>query len=491
MAAHFLDSQKINRVDPPRCSRIVATIATVVLALFASTQSALAQDRAKPNIIYILADDLGYGDLGCYGQKTIRTPNIDRLAAEGMKFTDHYAGSTVCAPSRCVVMTGKHTGHALIRGNGKMNLGPKDVTVAEMLKAAGYRTALCGKWGLGHEGSSGVPTKKGFDFFYGYMDQHHAHNFYPSFLLRNEERVKLKNVVPNEGRYGQGVASEKKEYSHDLIMAEALKFIEENHKSPFFLYLAITIPHANNEAGSKGMEVPDLGPYKDKDWPEPAKGFGGMIHRMDRDIGRLVELLKRLKIDDNTLVIFTSDNGPHNEGGHRASTFESSGLLKGTKRALYEGGIRVPMIARWPGKIAAGSKSGHASYFGDLFATAAELSGGKSPAGLDSISFVPTLLGKSSEQKQHKYLYWEFYEHGSAQAVRMGKWKAVRKPAIVGKIELYDLSKDIGEETNLADKFPVEVAKMEAAMKTAHVSSSAWKFRQQRGAKPKRKSAKP
>ena len=467
--------------------------ASAVLLSTSAFQTALCADEiSKPNIVYILADDLGYGDLGCYGQKTIRTPNIDRLATEGMKFTDHYAGSTVCAPSRCVLMTGKHTGHAFIRGNSKANLRPEDATVAEMLKKAGYRTGLCGKWGVGHEGSTGVPTKKGFDFFYGYMDQHHAHNYYPSFLLRNEERVKLKNVVPNEGRHGQGVATEKKEYSHDLIMAEALQFIERNHKQPFFLYLALTIPHANNEAGGKGMEVPDFGPYKDKDWPEPAKGFGGMMHRMDSDIGRLMELLKKLKIDDRTLVIFTSDNGPHNEGGHKASTFKSSGPLKGTKRALYEGGIRVPMIARWPGKIAAGSTTAHASYFGDLFATAAELNGAKLPDGLDSVSFAPTLLGDAERQKQHKYLYWEFYEGGSAQAVRMGNWKAVRRPAIFGKIELYDLSKDIGEETNLADKFPVEVAKMDAAMKTAHVPSPAWKFRKPRPAKkPKAKRAKP
>lgn len=431
--------------------------------------------NAKPNLIYILADDLGYGDLGCYGQKDLKTPNLDKMAAEGMRFTRHYSGSTVCAPSRCVLMTGLHLGHCYIRGNGKIDLRPRDVTVAEVVKAAGYSTALIGKWGLGHEGGDGQPTRQGFDYFFGYLDQHHAHNFYPHFLMRNEERVPLKNVVPNPGTYGQGVASEKVEYSHDLFAEEALAFVDKNKENPFFLYLALTIPHANNEAGDKGMEVPDLGEFADKDWPEPAKGQAAMIARMDKDIGRLLERLKAHGIDDNTLVIFTSDNGPHNEGGHKAETFGSSGPLRGTKRDLYEGGIRVPFIARWPGKIKPGSTSDHVSYFGDLMATAAELAGIKPPIGIDSISFLPTLLGEY--QRPHPFLYWEFYERGSAQAVVMGEWKAVRKPAFKGEIELYNLDQDIGETKNVATGHPEITDRMSDLMTGSHIPSPLWKIR--------------
>ncbi|MFT5130203.1 MAG: arylsulfatase A-like enzyme [Rhodothermales bacterium] len=448
--------------------------------------SAIAAD--KPNLIYILADDLGYGDLGCYGQKQMKTPNIDKMAAEGMKFSRHYAGSTVCAPSRCVLMTGLHLGHCYIRGNGKVDLRPKDVTVAEVMKAGGYTTALIGKWGLGHEGGEGQPTRQGFDYFFGYLDQHHAHNFYPHFLMRNEERVPLKNVVPNPGPYGQGVATEKVEYSHDLFAEEALAFVDKNKENPFFLYLALTIPHANNEAGDKGMEVPDLGEFADKDWPEPAKGQAAMVARMDADIGRLLARLKTHGIDDNTLVIFTSDNGPHNEGGHRAETFGSSGELRGTKRDLYEGGIRVPFIARWPSKIKAGSNTAHIAYFGDLMATAGELAGVKPPNGIDSISYLPVLLGKDKEQQRHPFLYWEFFERGSAQAIVMGDWKAVRKPAFTGPIELYKLSDDIGETKDLANGHPEIVARMSDLITGSHVPNPLWKVRTKKPkAKPKKK----
>jgi uncharacterized sulfatase len=432
-----------------------------------------AEPQQPPNIIFIMVDDLGYGDLGCYGQKTIETPNIDRLAAEGMRFTDFYAGSTVCAPSRCVLMTGLHTGHCYIRGNGKLNLRPEDVTVAEVLKPAGYQTALCGKWGLGHEGSTGVPTRQGFDLFYGYLDQHHAHNYYPSFLIRNENRVPLKNVVPGEGQWGQGVATKKVEYSHDLIMNETLQFVTDSKDKPFFLYLALTIPHANNEAGNKGMEVPDLGIYADKDWPEPQKGHAAMITYMDRDIGRLMKMLKDLGIDEDTIVMFTSDNGPHSEGGGRSEYFDSNGPLRGQKRALYEGGVRVPLIARWPGQIKAGSTSDFIGGFWDILPTCAELAGAEAPSGLDGISFVPTLLGQG-EQQQHEYIYWEFYEQGGRQAVRQGQWKAVfnhGKP-----IELYDLSQDIGEEHNIAADHADLVAKLAAYMKSARTESELWKF---------------
>ena len=287
-------------------------------------------------------------------------------------------------------MTGYHTGRAFIRGNGKDNLRPADVTVAEVLKSAGYKTALCGKWGLGHEGSTGVPTKQGFDFFFGYMDQHHAHNYYPTFLLRNEERVPLDNVVPNEGKYGQGKASKKIEYSHELIMNEALQWLEANKDDPFFLYLALTIPHANNEAGREGMEVPDYGQYAKEDWPETQKGHAAMISLMDRDIGRLMDLLKKHELDDSTLVIFTSDNGPHREGGNNPDFNDSNGPLTGIKRSLTEGGIRVPTIARWPGKIEAGSSSDFIGCFQDVMPTFAEVAGAKRaayPEDIHGISF--------------------------------------------------------------------------------------------------------
>jgi arylsulfatase A-like enzyme len=433
--------------------------------------------RARPNMIFILADDLGYGDLGCYGQKRIQTPNLDRMAAEGMRFTQFYAGSTVCAPSRCALMTGLHTGHCYIRGNAKQDLRPEDVTVARVLKAAGYTTGLVGKWGLGHEGSPGVPTRQGFDSFYGYLDQHHAHNYYPSFLMRDEKRVPLRNVVPGPGPFGKGVATKKVDYSHDLMAEEALAFLDRNKGRPFFLYLAFTTPHANNEAGKKGMEVPDYGIYKDKDWPEPQKGHAAMITRMDRDVGRLLARLKEHGLDKDTLVFFTSDNGPHREGGNDPDFNHSRGPLRGIKRDLYEGGVRVPLIARWPGKVAAGSTSDFVGAFWDVMPTLAELAGAgaRLPARLDGVSFVPTLLGQKAKQKQHDSLYWVFYERGGARALRMGRWKAVQQPASA-PIELYDLDKDLGERNDVARLHSDVVVKMRKVMDESYTPSARWKF---------------
>jgi arylsulfatase A-like enzyme len=450
------------------------TACVLALLPFAAARGA-EPSASKPNIVFILADDLGYGDLGCYGQQRIKTPHLDRMAADGMRFTQFYAGSTVCAPSRCALMTGLHTGHCLIRGNAKDSLRPQDVTVAKLLKDSGYATGLIGKWGLGNEGSPGVPTKQGFDYFYGYLDQVHAHNYYPAFLMRNEERVPMKNVVPGPGDFGSGVATKKVEYSHDLFAEEALSFIDRNKDRPFFLYLAFTIPHANNEAGKQGMEVPDYGPYKDIDWPEAQKGHAAMITRMDADIGRLFDRLKKHGLDENTLVLFTSDNGPHREGGNDPDFNHSHGPLRGIKRDLYEGGIRVPLLARWPGKVPAGGTSDFVGAFWDVLPTLAELGGAKTPAGLDGLSFVPTLLGQKEKQKQHESLYWAFYERGGAQALRMGRWKAVQQP-VHASIQLYDLDNDVAEKKDVAAQHPEVVAKMKKLMEESYAPSARWKF---------------
>ncbi len=439
-------------------------------------RSAGSSSVKKPNIIFILADDLGYGDLGCFGQKRIKTPNLDKMAEQGMRLTQHYAGSTVCAPSRCVLMTGLHTGHCLIRGNARVPLRPSDVTLAELLKQAGYTTGIVGKWGLGEPDSTGIPNRQGFGYWFGYLNQRHAHNYYPTYLWRNEEKVQLKNEVKDINPPG-GVATKRVEYSHDLFAKEALAFIERSKDNPFFLYLAFTIPHANNEAGKKGMEVPDDGIYKDMDWPEPQKGHAAMITRMDGDIGKLFDKLKELRIDDNTFVFFSSDNGPHREGGNNPDFNNSNGPLRGIKRDLYEGGIRVPTLARWPGKINAGSVTDHISGFWDFLPTCADLAGFEAPKDIDGISMLPALLGDSERQKKHQFLYWEFHEQGKKQAVRMGDFKGVRLNAAKkpdGPIELYNLKTDIGEKNNIADEHPDIVQKIEGYMKSARAPSKDW-----------------
>ena len=479
-----------------RWNGLHARLLMVAFVLLVAGGSAFA--ASKPNIIFFLADDLGYGDLGCYGQKLIQTPNIDRMAREGMRFTQFYAGATVCAPSRSVLMTGQHHGHTRVRGNaGRTNpiaqaLRPGDPTVAKVLKEAGYATALCGKWGLGDEGAAemGMPTKQGFDYFFGYLNQHHAHNYYPEFLIRNESRYLLRNVTHRTGEWyeeiGAGWADKAVDYSHDLIVEEAFKWIEANKDHPFFLYFAVTTPHANNEATrgvGNGQEVPDWGIYKDKDWTPPNKGQAAMITRMDRDVGRLMALLKRLRLEDNTLVTFSSDNGCHKEGGNDPEFFDANGPLRGMKRDLYEGGIRVPFIARWPGRIKAGVVNDHIAYFGDFMATACELTGAKLPPDRDSISFLPTLMGRNKEQGTHDYLYWEFYEQGGKQAVRMGDWKAVRFGYNESlPVEVYDLSKDIGEDHNIAKEHPEIVAKAQALMSEAHTDSPDWPLPQPKAA---------
>ena len=473
-----------------RITALTVSTAAVLLVQAISTARLKAESTDLPNIIFILADDLGYGDLGCFGQKVIQTPRLDQMAAEGMKFTDFYAGNTVCAPSRSVLMTGKHMGHTHVRGNAGgddmliQSLRDEDITVAEVLHPCGYTNALIGKWGLGEMDQPGSPLKQGFDRFFGYANQVHAHNYYPEFLWNNDQKMPLRNVVKrNERAYGGfvgGYATKRVDYTHDLYVEEARDFIQVNKSGPFFLYMPLTIPHANNERtkmAGDGAEVPDYGIYADRDWPNQDKGQAAMITRMDGDVGRILDLLGELEIAENTLVIFTSDNGPHNEAGHNLDRFDPSGPLRGTKRALYEGGIRVPTIAWWPGTVAPGSETDHIGYFGDLMATAADLAGVNAPEEIDSVSFLPTLRGKPDEQKKHKYLYWEFYEQGSRQAVRFGKWKAIREPMHSGDVELFDLSQDIGEENDLAAKREKLVTKAASMMDEAHVAHPSWKIR--------------
>jgi arylsulfatase A-like enzyme len=452
------------------------TAASLAPGCRSATKRSARAPSAPPNIIFVLADDLGYGDLGCYGQRTIRTPNLDRMAAEGMIFTNHYAGSTVCAPSRCVLMTGLHTGHAYIRGNARFPLRPEDVTVAELLQQAGYATGLIGKWGLGDADTTGAPDRKGFDYSFGYLDQRHAHNYYPDYLWRNGEKVSVPNVVRPVNPPG-GVATERVQYSHDLFVDEARQFIERHQTQPFFLYLALTIPHANNEARAEGMEVPSYEPYEDQDWPAPQKGHAAMITRMDGDIGRLFETLRALDLDESTLVMFSSDNGPHAEGGAVPDFFDSNGPLRGIKRDLYEGGIRVPLIARWPGKIAPGSGSDLSSAFWDFLPTCCDVAHVVPPGSIDGFSYLPTLLGRDDQQRRQRYLYWEFHEQGKKQAVRLGNWKGVRLDVARnpnGPIELYDLRTDEGETSDVAADHADVVARIAQIMATARTPSEHW-----------------
>jgi arylsulfatase A-like enzyme len=445
-----------------------------------------ARGADRPNLIWIMADDLGYGDLGCYGQKVIGTPRLDQMAAEGLRFTQFYAGATVCAPSRSVLMTGQHHGHTRVRGNaGKDNaaaqaLRPGDVTVAAVLQKAGYRTALVGKWGLGDIGAaeSGLPRKHGFDSFFGYLNQHHAHNHFPDFLWRNEQREKLPNVVTPVGDDGAGYATEAKVYADDLFAAEALQFVAAHKKQPFFLYWSPVTPHANNErtrALGDGAHVPDYGPYADKDWPAQDKGQAAMITRLDGHVGRLLDALRQHGLAERTLVIFTSDNGPHNESKHDLGRFNPSGPLTGTKRSLTDGGIRVPCIAWWPCKVAAGTVSPHVGYFGDWMATAAELAGVETPPGCDSLSFVPTLLGQAAAQNRHEFLYWEFHEGGFKQAaLYRGRWKGMRTGSSDAPVALYDLQNDIGEKTDVAAAHPEIAGRIGDYLRTARTDLPDW-----------------
>jgi arylsulfatase A-like enzyme len=468
---------------------VVSLLST--LSLLASAE---VRGAERPNLIWIMADDLGYGELGSYGQKIIQTPNLDRMAREGMRFTQFYAGATVCAPSRSVLMTGQHHGHTRVRGNaGKANpmaqaLRADDVTVVRLLKDAGYTTALVGKWGLGDVGAAetGLPRKQGFDSFFGYLNQVHAHNHFPDYLWRNEEKVRLPNEVTPVG--DGGYATKAVTYADDLFADEALKFVAANKERPFFLYWCMVIPHANNErarALKDGANVPDYGPYADRGWPAPDRGHAAMITRLDGYVGRMLEQLKKQGLAERTLVIFTSDNGPHNESNHTLSRFNPAGPLSGIKRSLQDGGIRVPMIAWWPGTVAAGKESGHVAYFGDWMATAADLASAKLPPGLDSISFAPTLRGRAAEQQQHEFLYWEFHERGFSQAaLYQGRWKGIRERTPDAPLALYDLQNDIAEKIDVAARNPEIVARIKAYLKTARSDSPDWPIKAAAAPKP-------
>jgi arylsulfatase A len=438
----------------------------VTLACVGILSSMPGAAATRPNIIYLLADDLGYGDLGSYGQQLIRTPRLDALAAAGMRFTQHYAGAPSCAPARCVLMTGLHTGHARLRANTRLPLLPEDTTFPQLLQRAGYATGGVGKWGLGLEDSTGAPWQKGFDQFFGYLDQRHAHTYYPDHLWRNAQRVEIP-----ENRDGARVI-----YSHDLFVDEALDFIRQHSDRPFFFYGALTIPHAE-------MAVPadSLAEYEGR-WPEPRPFAGSatyqpqtqpravraaMITRLDRDVGRILDLLDELGIAERTLVIFTSDNGPITAGGQDPEFFNSTGGLHGLKFTLYEGGIRVPFIARWPNRIAPGGVSDFVSDFADMFPTFTELAGVTPPDDLDGVSILATLLGQRDERAQRQYHYWEA---APQQAIRVGDWKAYR-PAPHRPIELYHLGRDPGETRNLAEEHPEEIARLGRLMETVRIQS--------------------
>jgi len=438
----------------------VSTTRRAFLAALSASPLA-AQRPRRPNIVYILADDLGYGDLGCYGQQRIRTPHIDRLAAEGMRFTQAYAGATVCAPSRSSLMTGLHGGHTRVRDNipHGVFLQPDDPTVAEALKTAGYATGALGKWSLGNPGSWGTADQQGFDYFYGHLNQDQAHFYYPHYLWENDQVDLL------EGNRGEA----KKDYTSYLFTEKAKQFIRDNAQRPFFLYLAYTLPHWSDYPADspESQIVPSDEPYSNEDWPQVEKNYAAMVTLLDRHVGELMALLGELGLDSNTLVIVTSDNGPSAEKSHSPDFFDSSGGLRGVKRDLYEGGIRVPLIARWPGRIEAGAQTDHVCAFWDFFPTAAELAGLPPPQGLDGISFAPTLFDRG-DQRKHEYLYWD-YGHVRPvfkQAVRAGDWKAVRN-GVGSKTELYDLARDRAESRNVAAEHPDVVARMERCFEQA------------------------
>lgn len=446
----------------------------LVISISVTYLSAQQKNERHPNVIYIMADDLGYGDLGSYGQKTLLTPNIDRMAQEGVRFTQFYSGSTVCAPSRCALMTGKHTGNAYIRGNKELPLRATDMTLAKLMKQKGYATGMFGKWGLGLENNSGSPEKQGWDQFLGYLHHRAAHRFNVDHLW--EVKDGILNKLPMDTMIN----------TYPFIFKAAQNFISDHKSEPFFLYLPVTIPHAEMLAPTEESLKPFVkdgksiftekpfvnvtyASYRPQEMPNAA--FAAMMWQLDQDVGKLLQLLKDLHLDDNTFVFFTSDNGPHQEGGREVEYFDSNGSLKGYKRDLYEGGIRVPMIAWAPGKIKGGTTCTEPFANWDILPTLSELTGQKIPAAIDGISFYKTLHNQKEKQK-HTYLYWEFFERGFDQALRADDWKIVRRSMNANKTELYNLAADIGEQRDVAAQYPEKVKKLEKLMDKARVDSN-------------------
>lgn len=486
---------KSNRIEIGEKVQSMRNILMTLLGLAVGALTNVGTAEQPPNILYILADDLGYGELGCYGQEFIKTPNIDRLAAEGMRFTDHYSGQAVCAPARCALMTGFHMGHAYVRNNGSNSERPRNeaewqwpgqtplpadaVTIAEILKTRGYATAAYGKWGLGYEGSTGDPMKQGFDDFGGFLCQAHAHNHYPRFLWKSGRQIEM----PGNDRTLTG-----EQFSQDYFIQWGKEFIQANRERPFFLYLPIAIPHLSIQVPESSLAeyegiLPEA-PYTHKDaylqHPSPRAGYAAMISHVDRGVGEIMTLLKELGLDEKTIVLFSSDNGPTFDrlGGSDSDFFKSAGPFRGRKGSLLEGGIRVPLIARWPGHIAANTTSHHVSAFWDLLPTFADLAGAETPTGLDGISFVPELLGRKG-QREHDYLYWEFVAYGGQQAVRMGDWKALRqniKTTGQRRTELYNLRDDPTESNDVAANHPDLLATLEQIMYTARSPSDQFPF---------------
>lgn len=461
----------------------------LLLGVAAMNLISCAQEKKKPNVVFIIADDLGYGDLSCMGQERFDTPNIDRLASEGMLFTQHYSGSSVSAPSRSSLLTGLHTGHTPIRGNkeygaeGQEPLPEGTYSVFDVFKSQGFVTGVFGKWGLGYPGSEGVPEKHGVDDFYGYNCQRLAHSYYPYHLWDNDKKVML---PANKGK-GEG------SYSPYLTHDRAIDFLRKNKDNNFFLMYTTVIPHAELKLPEEEMVsykgiMEESGPYKGCDdgpgykaagygsQEYPHAAFASMVTLLDRQVGDIVRVLDSLGLSDNTIVIFTSDNGPHREGGADPDFFNSNGPLRGYKRDLYEGGIRVPFIAKWPGHIEAGSQSSHISAFWDFMPTMADAIGAGIDGEIDGISFWPSLTGNGN-QENHEYLYWEFHESGGRQAVRKGDWKAVRNNiADGGQIELYNLGNDLGETADVASQYPDMAAEMETIMENSRTASDIFVF---------------
>jgi len=463
----------------PRVACIAGAYLLVAwLTASASTRADAPDARgARPNIIFVMVDDMGYGDLGVYGQELIQMPHVDRMAREGIRYTNAYAGSTVCAPSRSVLMTGQHTGHTTVRGNTgrpghggvpgsggggmRVPLREDDVTVADVLKQAGYATGITGKWGLGEPGTTGIPKRQGFDEWLGYLNQRRAHSHYPEYIWRNEEKVVLEG---NTGTRKNFVTE--KHHTHDLFTDFALDFIRRHGpgEAPFFLYLAYTVPHGV-------FQIPELEPYaRNANWPEQAKVYASMLTRADRDMGRMFKLLEELKIDEETIVFFCSDNGA---ADRYEGLFNSSGPLRGRKRAMYEGGLRTVMVARWPGRIRANTASDDIWYFADVLPTFAALAGAEPPEGIDGVSVLPSLLSQPQPELAERPLYWEFHEGGFQQAARKGDWKAVRR-AHDRPLELFNLADDLGEEDNVAAEHPERVAWFDRFLRESRTPSANW-----------------